>query len=195
MSFHYSNQNTCAFVLPANVHPQGSFPSPFHWNVSPCPFSTPASSVGHPLACGVAAAARVARVELRSRLGSLLLTWTHLTVPNAHSPVRGEGVHSLAPSLFLSPRVLVFALLLCPHQYTFSSSFCPHCLRSTPLLSVLLQAPLCSIPAALHAFSITSLPGPVAPLHSLAPRLFPSCQHLHQRTCESTLILYFLNTI
>lgn len=102
-----------------------------------------------------AAAARVARVKLRSRLGCLLLTWTHLTVPNARSPVRGEGVHSLAPSLFLSLRVLVFALPLCPPLSTrFPALFAP--IAAALLLSSLCFWRLPSVP-----FLLLYMPSPL----------------------------------
>lgn len=139
-------------------------------------------------------------VNLRPRLSPLPLTWTQLTVPNARSPVRGEGVHALSLFVFLSLHVLVFAAAplsssssSSPHQSAFSSSFSASIAATLLPFSACfgrLPALLCSTSAALHAFSIT-LPGPVAPLRSPAPHLVPSCQDLRQQTCESSQALYF----
>lgn len=133
------------------------------------------------------AAARVLHVKLRSGSASLPLTRTQLTVPNARSPVRGEGVHSLSLFVFLSLHVLVLAA-----APLFSSSSSSSALLPFPACFGRLPALLCSISAARHAFSIT-LPGPVAPLSSPAPHLVPSCQNLRQQTCESTQTLYVFN--
>lgn len=89
----------------------------------------------------------------------------------------------LSPFLFLSQRVLVFALLLCPPpHYTFSCSFCLY-LRALEAPSSPLFHFCCST-CLLHY----APPPPPPTCGSLTLHLFPSCQDLHQQTCESTEI-------
>lgn len=114
------------FVLPADVQPRaaGSFPPAcFCWEVTPCPSSSSSSSIS-------------VSTVVRSRSGSLPLTRTQLTVPNARSPVRGEGVHPLRWSFSLCMfsswllRALLLHLLLLPALLCSTSTCLLHSART-----------------------------------------------------------------